>query len=437
MIPLLLSALLAIQDVDREMNKAYEALKPLLQNAEKLVHAGSVDEANQKLLDVFPEASRTGPQALLLGNLMFGNSPKVSYALHKFAVEKLPDHADAQLEWAMQQHRNGEYAGAAVAYAKYTKAVPGYAPAWGLLADCLIREGKTREAVSAWNESEKAQSGTLEKFESLVCEIYTREVPQQRRQALIASMKKGDLDAGARLIAFDCNYPRDWWNAGPAKGFLELDLAAFRALKFPAGRRIDAVECAAEVGQAKGDDATAIGDILRRHRFILDADLSVPSDPGIAAFLLDRAFSLELISAEARKAVAGKVLATARKTGETDFWNAAALLAEGDLEALEKEAWEATRDPKFAAGYLLILDRAKRLKSDDPILNDSLKAHPESALLNRLALTLAGREKRLTEELLVRAIQAEYRRFSATGVIARPRAAALRIYFKELAKLAK
>lgn len=433
---LLLAVLWAPQEVEKEMERAYEILKPAVQKGEKLIEAGRVDEANQALLDLFPEQTRTPSQALLLGNLMFGNSPKVSYGLHKLAAEKLPDYPDAQLEWALQQHRAGEHAGAAAAYAKYSAAVPDYAPAWGLAADCLIRLGRHREAVAAWESSEKAKSGTLERFESLVCEIYG-ESPLQRRQALLTAMRKGDLDAGARLIALDCVYPRDWWNAQPAKTYLRNDRAAFRAANFPAGRRIDALECAVDVGLAESDDAEAIGAILRRRGFILDADVSLPTDAAIAAFLLDRAFSLELLPGDLRKTVSTKVLAASRKSGDRDLWNAALLLAEGDVEALEKEAWEATQDPRFAAGYLLILERGKRLKGNDPILADSLKQHPENAMLNRLAVTVAGRENRSTPELLVRAIQAEYRRFSVSGLNPRPRAAVLRLYFKELAKLVK
>ena len=434
---ILLAAVVSAQDVQREMNRAYEILKPAVEKGEKLIEAGKLDEANQALLDFFPQATRTPAQALLLGNLMFGNSPKVSYALHKFAAEKLPDSPDAQLEWAMQQHRAGEYAGAAVAYAKYSAAVPDYAPAWGLAADCLIRLGKVREAIAAWESSEKAKDGTLERFESMVCEVYTKDSPLQRRQALRAAMTKGDLDAAAQLIALDCSFPRDWWNNGPSKPYLESDLAALRAAKFPVGRRIDAIFCAADVGLAKEDDAEGLDALLRRRGFILDADHSLPDDAAIAAFLIDRAFALDLLKGPTRKAVAGKVLATARKTGDRLLWNAALGLTEDDQESLEKEGWEATKDARFAAAYLLILERNKRLKGDNPILADALKEHPESALLNRLALVTAGRENRTTQELLVRAIQAEYRRFSVSGLNPRPRAATLRIYFKQLAKLSK
>jgi predicted RNA polymerase sigma factor len=76
------------------------------------------------------------------------------------------------LEWAMEQHRAGEHAGALAAYDAYSKQHRQYAPVHGLAADCLIRLGRTREAASRWKESENATEGTLVKLESLVCEIY-------------------------------------------------------------------------------------------------------------------------------------------------------------------------------------------------------------------------------------------------------------------------
>ena len=54
-----------------------------------------------------------------------------------------------------------------------------------------------------------------------------------------------------------------------------------------------------------------------------------------------------------------------------------------------------------------------------------------------LAVFPEGTEGKVTEALLVQGIKAEFRHFSSTGVLPRPKAATLRAYFRELAKIVK
>ena len=80
---------------------------------------GRVDEANAAILAAFPEKSRTAEQALTLGNILFKQDPKDSYWLHQRAAKELPNKPEVQYEWALEQHRAGEYAAAADSYAKF------------------------------------------------------------------------------------------------------------------------------------------------------------------------------------------------------------------------------------------------------------------------------------------------------------------------------
>jgi len=437
-LPLFLAMLLARpQDPKSEMMAAYEKLKPVLERGQKLVSDGKLDEANAGLLETFPEATRTPVQALLLGNLIWATDPKVSYALHKAAVEKLPNEPDAQLEWALEQHRAGEYAGAAEAYAKYSAAVPEYAIAWGLAADCLVWLGRDRDAVKAWQASEQAKKGSLENFESMVCEIHRESIPLRQRADYLKRVGKGDADAAAALIALDAFYPGDWWNTRANKEFLERDLIAVRALKFADPRRLDAIECAAACGPAKPDDTKTVQNALAKHRFLTDADVSVPSDAALAAIIIDHAVESKALG-ESRPKVAEKVLAIARSTKNADLWNGALYLLEGgDPLALEKEAWDSTSDVRFALGYLSLMSKPGTLNPDNEVLQRSRQLFPENGHIQRKAYDLAKKDGKVTPALLLQLIQAEYHHFSSTGIIPRPRAAMLRIYFKELADLLK
>lgn len=432
-LPLLLASCLGVarQGVDREIQQAAEASAAARARATELLKEGDLDEAERVLLEAFPAATRTPAQTLFLADLLFRDSPKLSYALHRSAVEKLPDHPTAHLEGAMEQHRAGKYAGAAASYAKYNAAVPDHAPPWGLAADCLVRLGRLKEAVAAWAASEAAGKGTLEQFERMVCEIYSPEPPSRRRSEYRAAMLKGSLDAGVKLISLDCNYPQDWWNVRTAKVYLEKDFAAFRTCGFPPGRRVDAVECAAECALA--NDAAGLRAALTKHRFVLDPDRTLPSDPFLAAFMIDRAVALKAVAQDERKPLTDKVVASARRAKDRDLWNAALYLHGDPIPAgLEKEAQ--TGDPTFAVGYLHAVGARD---PDDPVLREALKAHPEHMDLMRGLIAQAKSEKRLTAELLAQGIRAEYRRFSATGIVPRPRAATLRLYFAELAALLK
>ncbi|HVR86170.1 MAG TPA: hypothetical protein VMU54_17745 [Planctomycetota bacterium] len=437
-LPLLLAMLLArSQDIKTEMTAAYEKLKPALERAQKLANEGKLDEGNAGLLETFPEATRTPVQALILGNVIWANDPKVSYLLHKSAFEKLPDQHDAQLEWALEQHRAGEYAGAVEAYSKYSAAVPEYAIAWGLAADCLVRLGRDRDAVQAWKSAEATQKGSLESFESMVCEIHRESIPLRKRADYLKAIEKGDADAAVALIALDASYPGDWWNIRANQEFLEHDLIAVRALQFADPRRLDAIECAAACGPAKSGEGKIVQDALAKYRFLMNADVNIPSDSALAAILIDHAVESKALG-ESRKKVADRVLSVARSTNNADLWNGALSLVEGgDLLALEKEAWEATSDVRFALGYLSLTSKEGTLKLDDKVLFSARLLFPEDGNVQRKVYDLAKQGGKVTTGLLLQAIKAEFHHFSSTGIVSRPRAAMLRVYFKELAGLLK
>ena len=241
-------------DVQAELRKAYAAIGPVLEAGESLVVEGRLDEASQKLQAVFPADSRTAVQALVLGNVLFKQEPKISYELHKRAAAELPDEPNAILEWALEQHRAGEYAGAAKSYEQYAQSNPQYAPVFGLQAECLLRDGKLREAVDAWQRSEQARQGTLEQLESLVCEVNAHKYPDRARANFREQARKGNLDAAEQLIALDSAFETDWWNKGPRPKYLKVDLKLLRETKFDDPQRLREMLCAAEC-ELRGQNA--------------------------------------------------------------------------------------------------------------------------------------------------------------------------------------
>ena len=268
-------AIRARADGKAEIAEARAAIRPVLEAAESLVVEGRLDEANQALLAVFPAESRTAAQALTLGNVLFTQEPALSYELHKRAARDLPDEPSAIFEWAMEQHRAKEYPGAAESYAQYAEANPQYAPVLGLQAECLLRTGKIREAVEAWQRSEAAPQGTIEQFESLVCAVNSRKYPDRDRVAFRQKAQKGDLDAAARLIALDGAFETDWWNKGPRRNYLEVDLKLLREIGLKESPRMREILCAGECALA-GDKGPGVAESLRKHGFLLDVRATLP-----------------------------------------------------------------------------------------------------------------------------------------------------------------
>ena len=91
---------------------------------EELMNAGDFAATNAKLLDTYPETTRTPAESFLLANIFFESDRKLSYKLHQAAAKAEPKNPDVIWEWGMEQHRAGDYAGALATYQEYAKAKP-------------------------------------------------------------------------------------------------------------------------------------------------------------------------------------------------------------------------------------------------------------------------------------------------------------------------
>ncbi|MDB6053444.1 MAG: hypothetical protein JWN25_967 [Verrucomicrobiales bacterium] len=421
-------------DLESDVRAASEKANSITAVLERLAEDGEVSKANDRLLALFPEATRTPAETLMLGNMLYNLDSKLSYALHKEAFGKLPHEPLVLMEWAMEQQRAGEYNGALQAYNEYSRTYPEYAPVHGLAADCLIRLGKTKEAVARWKQSENASLGTLVELESLVCAVYFVPGQAQRRATLRAAAQKGDVDAAVRLIALDGRFERDWWNNGPQRSYLARDLAVLR--KMPPSPRIKAALCVGDCLLPEQPTKTALLQILVRHGFLVDPDKTLPADGALASLLLGVAMDSKVMGrAQAREEFGAKLLASGKASKDAELLNIAANLNSGTaaMEEIEKQAWELTGDRRFAAGYLIELLANKKLKPNDPLLDKAMKQFPEDATILYVAIQSNPSP---SQELLVSGIKAEYRHFSAsTGLLSRPGAQTLRSYFKRLEKL--
>lgn len=439
--------LAAAPDFNADIQQASAKIEAAMPGCAELMNAGDFAGANSKLLAVFPAADRTAGESFVLGNIFFDVDPRLSYALHEAAAKAEPQNPTVVWEWAMEQHRAGKYAGALAAYQLFSKARPQSAAPYALAADCLLRLNRVDAAIDAWQKSEAAPSGSIERMEDLVCSVHREPAPHARRAELLAkATQKGDADAAADLIALDCEFPKDWWNAGPHEAYLAHDLPAVIAtLKLPPQDiRARTMQCAAECATANQDDGAAIKNIITKYRLLLDASQTIPTHGGLLAVILPRAVEAEAIDpATLHDKIDPKVLDLARKGHDPELWNLAAYAeAKGTPDEqikLEREGWKATADPRFAAGVLFLKSQSGKLSGDDADLKAALKQFPESGMVQRAAFEVAVRENRLTRGLLAAAAMAEFSHFSTfvapATVIARPRSNYLRQYFAQMAHM--
>ena len=417
-----------------DVKTAQKGLAAVMPQLEELLTDGRMADANARLLASFPLPGRTPAQAFLLGNLLYGMDAKASYPLHREAALGAPGETAVLLEWALEQHRAGEYAGALATYDEFSKAQPDYAPVHGLAAECLIRLGRTRDAVARWMQSEQAKRGTLDDLESLVCAVHGDATAQARRADLCALTRTGDLDAAVRLIALDGDFERDWWNGGPRVGYLRHDLPLLAPL---AGPRIEAARCLGEcllLGEPKAEDVSAV---LLRHGLLVDPARTLPVDPQLTGLLLRNAISAEVFTRDqAREWFSARLRTQAAGSKDATLWNVVAYLQEGGpgVHDLEKEAWDACADPRFAVGFLSTMPAGGLALTSDPLMVKALAQFPDNAPL--LYVAISARPP--SAALLVQGIEAEYHHFSATGMTSsingRPAARTLRAYFTRLEK---
>src|SRR5262249_2201621 len=150
---------------------------------------GHVAESTQVLLEAVPEAKRRPAHDFALGNILFRSRPDISRALHRKAVEAMPDSTMAQLEYAMEEQRAGNCAAAAPAYGKVLVALPQreYLPA--LHADCLVQLGQYQAAVEHWDQARHPRYHIA--IEKQIHEIYGEIAPGQRRGEMLERFRRG------------------------------------------------------------------------------------------------------------------------------------------------------------------------------------------------------------------------------------------------------
>lgn len=419
-----------------EARACLQQLRSVMERCERLMLEGRRSEANALLISVFPEPGRTPLQGFLLANTLYEQDPKLSYRLHKAAAAAYPENSQVILEWALEQHRAREWAGALAAYKAFSEFKPDQAPPYGMAAECALRLGRTAEAVELWQKSEKAPGGKLEDFETLLCAVHGPRPADDRREELLTQCRTGDQAAAVSLIALDLEWPRDWWNGGPHARYLKADLATIGRLMGNPDRELRFAMIAGKIAAEETGDADA------RHLiedFGLPSDKPViPSNGRVLSRLLSYLDENQIAGKEALRKKLGPVLELrAKESGDPEFHNARAwlFLDTPQMEAIDRLAWEKTGDERFAASLLVELSRQGRLKPDSPELFKALKEFPDNSIIASIRLRLLGQNDPGRQQALEHWILAQYTKLEPGGMLGRPSARPLGFAFEALAEL--
>jgi hypothetical protein len=414
---------------------AMTAIESVMPKAQSLLVEGRYVESRDMILKAFPEKSRSPMATLMIANVLAKQDPEKSYALHKQSAAARPNDPSAQFQWAMEQHRAKEYAVAGDTYAKIIKLGQKTAGIDGLRAECLIRTGKLKDAVEAWKLSEEAE-GSLEEFESWVCDVNGGHFPDRKRAQLLPKAAGGDIAAARDLIALDAAFRTDWWNAGPNRPYLVHDLALVRKTKFADQRRLREILCMGDCAAVLGDDAKE--STLRRANMLIGDNPTMPEDGVVMSYLFGTALSCGAISTVDAKAKWNKaILEKAKVTKDAEMFNVAATFNAGSdqVTAINRSAWQATGDERFAVSLIVNLVQAKKFSPDDAEVKRIVQTFPENWVIAQARLVYAASHNLPRRALIVQAIEAEYTHFSLNGPLSpRPGANNLRRYFAMLSK---
>lgn len=425
-----------------EFVAASSKVSPALKQSEKLLIDGKFEEADRLVQNVFPKDSRTPIESLVLGNVLFTRDPGASYALHKLAAEKLPSNPDAQYEWALEQHRAKEYAGALRTYDKVIAIQKEMAAPYAMAAECAMRTGEVAKAVALWKGSETAPNGSVESFESLVCEINSKDNPHRTRQQLYKKAAAKDERGAADLLLLDAAWPYDWWNTHAHNANLAHDLKFVRET-FPAkgAGPLNEALCAAACATTESQGKEKIFGILKEYGYLTAPGYSVPANGKALSIILKQALAKQVFTKEfAREKFGKKILDAAATSSDADLLNVAAhlYLDTDKLEQIDRWGCERTKDPRFAASLLTGMQIKQKLTWDSPELQKARKDFPDDATIAQIALQVGAAAGKPKDELVIAAIKAEFTKFSAGGASplgsSRPSARALRAYFLLLSK---
>lgn len=393
--------------------------------AASLLAEDKLDEANQAYISIIPDEKLTPAECFVLGNTFFSMDDDLARKYHRRVLDSLPDDPHVNLEYAMDLHRAGKYLDAIPHYQKYLSTQKGHYLTHTLLADCLVRADKLKEAIEQWKLADHPHNHTGIDF--AIHTIYGAASPFKRRDDLLKAIHAGQADKIDELVALSASWDRDWWNSDTDADSLKRDILLARKVLVGKPEHLAELELYAET-YTQEVTAKWIEEKLKAKGWILGESGKLPVRGHVADRLVSLVLEHELEKEASLLKRFEKELqkrSLEKEANDVMALNIFAHLLAGaeearsaDLANVDQAGWERYHDDRFAASLLTGLLADKKLQTDSPQFIKATKDFPENEHIALLGVEMADSEGKPMVQPLVAAIKAEFRHLSISiGVI--------------------
>lgn len=415
----------ALHDQQEKIEQASHALAPAILTFQRHI----ITEDLQHSIDQLIAAANDPYKKFVVAGLIYNMDTARSFQLHEAAYNADPAGNHFLLEYAIEQHRRGNYAQAAALYEKYAPTAPEDLRITIWLADCYINTSQPEKAMTAWKQADFRNNQRF--INKAIHTIYGRTDQFQQRDSWRKELAAGKTSPAYPLIFQDTNWELDWWENMVMDSFLTADLELVQKSGLPV-KDVDVLQGYADLKLLPEINRDAMTGMLTINHLILGTD-PLPVNGKLTNNLLSTCFALGLVNEDVFFENRGKELpGLAHKKKDVAF-----LLLYITLETAVKgkaspeillDGWKKFHDEQCAISYLYSI--RKTLKYDSPELAQAIKEFPDAAMLYWAKASAANNEgKPGIKDLLIKTIQQEFKSLKSDG---RQSATRLNEYFSYL-----
>lgn len=400
-----------------EARKTHYQFVPIA--AHKMVMEDKPDEAMQCFVQAVPDDKLTAADCFVLGEVFFRYDIDKAVKYYRRANDLQPDEQETDLELARSLHRQGNHTEAGLRYELFLAENPERFLPHALLAECLVKAGKLKEAVEHWEKAYPEDNRTG--ISGGITEVHGPASPLRRRADLLKAVRNGESAKMEDLIALSATWDADMSRVEVNKLFLQRDLDRAKQVLVKEPRRL--VELTL-YGRTYLEEVTPewLKHELETGLWLIGDNGRLPESARVAERLMNLAVKHRLadiptlltrFEKELRRRSFGK---GSNDLGATHLLGGMLVQAgktrAADATAVKRTGWLQYKDPVLAGGYLADLLNENKLKSNNPELRRAMTEFPLDGLLCTLDVILAREEGLPLRDTLVAAIQAEFMQLS-------------------------
>jgi len=367
-------------------------------------------DCNECITDLVSKAKNEYQQYLIAG-VLYNIDAEASYNLHKAAYIKRPTELNFNLEYAIENHRIGDYETAIKHYEIYKQANDADYRIDVWLSECYLNMNNYTKAIEHWKLANHPKNHTG--IDKAIHIIRGETDGIKKRSDLIAKIKSKDSKSAYELIFLDMNWKLDWWNTNIQEYFLEKDIATIKNV-FGANST-EYVQLAAyteikHLSQKKSSSG-AIKTVFINAKLVVDNN-KIPTNGNVASDLLRIALINKLVDEKEFFEKRGQeIVALADQYKDIELLNIYAYLeavVTGHVsEETDKKGWNEYKSEKFAISYFIGL--AAKNTYDNPDLAKAITDFPNSSKIHWVKLNCAVIEKKDIKPDLIEVLKKEFK----------------------------